>query len=129
MKENLSIIITSDKIDQEQINMNNIGNNFIINLMPLTSFSQTQISDSAKSSSPEYFKLTTSTPNNNVTCANFASSLPYHFSEFENLYICNLCNCTYDSLRSIKAHLWKHSGHHELSYPIHDYNNRCKFFL
>ena len=52
------------------------------------------------------------------------SNLPYHYSDHENLYICNLCNCTYDSLRSIKAHLWKHSGHHELSYPIHDYNNR-----
>jgi hypothetical protein len=50
--------------------------------------------------------------------------LPYHYSEFENIYICNLCNCTYDSLRSIKAHLWKHSGHHKFSYPIHDYNNR-----
>lgn len=52
------------------------------------------------------------------------NNLPYHYSDYENLYICNLCNCTYDSLRSIKAHLWKHSGHHELSYPIHDYNNR-----
>lgn len=52
---------------------------------------------------------------------------PYHYSECENVYICNMCNCTYDSLRSIKAHLWKHSGHHKFSYPIHDYNNRSKF--
>ena len=51
---------------------------------------------------------------------------PYHYSEYENVYICSLCNCTYDSLRSIKAHLWKHSGHHKFSYPIHDYNNRSK---
>jgi hypothetical protein len=50
------------------------------------------------------------------------ASLPYHYSHYEGLYVCNLCNCTYDSLRSIKAHLWKHSGHRELSYPIHDYN-------
>jgi hypothetical protein len=35
-----------------------------------------------------------------------------------NIYICNLCQCTYDSLRSMKAHLWKHSGHHNLSYPM-----------
>jgi hypothetical protein len=50
--------------------------------------------------------------------------LPYHYSEYEHIFVCNLCNCTYDSLRSIKAHLWKHSGHHELSYPIHNMNNR-----
>lgn len=50
---------------------------------------------------------------------------PYHYSEFQHMYICNLCNSAYDSLRSMKAHLWKHSGHHELSYPIHDYNNNC----
>lgn len=58
----------------------------------------------------------------NISLNSFA--LPYHFSEYENIYICNLCNCTYDSQRSIKAHLWKHSGHHELSYPIQDYSNR-----
>jgi hypothetical protein len=52
----------------------------------------------------------------------FYPTLPYHYSVSDNLYICNLCNCTYDTLRSIKAHLWKHSGHHELSYPISDYN-------
>ncbi len=51
-------------------------------------------------------------------------SLPYHYSECDKLYVCNLCNCTYDSLRSIKAHLWKHSGHRELSYPIHDYKDK-----
>lgn len=51
-------------------------------------------------------------------------SLPYHYCEYDKLYICNLCNCTYDSLRSIKAHLWKHSGHRELCYPIHDYKDR-----
>ena len=46
--------------------------------------------------------------------------LPYHYSDNENIYICNLCNCTYDSARSMKAHLWKHSGHHELNYPMSD---------
>lgn len=51
-------------------------------------------------------------------------SLPYHYCDCDKLYICNLCNCTYDSLRSIKAHLWKHSGHHELSYPIDDYKDK-----
>ena len=51
------------------------------------------------------------------------TQLPYHYSEFENLFVCNLCNFTYDSLRSIKAHIWKHSGHHDLSYPILDLNN------
>ena len=55
------------------------------------------------------------------------NQLPYHYSECENIYICNLCHCAYDSLRSIKAHLWKHSGHHKFSYPIHDYNSRSKF--
>jgi hypothetical protein len=57
--------------------------------------------------------------------------LPYHYSEYEHIFVCNLCNCTYDSLRSIKAHLWKHSGHHELSYPIHNMNNnsRCKYIM
>lgn len=74
-------------------------------------------------------KLTPSSPNpanpvQALPAPNTLQTLPYHFSEYENLYICNLCNCTYDSLRSIKAHLWKHSGHHDLSYPIHDYNNR-----
>ena len=65
---------------------------------------------------------------NNVQCAltpaNYSTAqiLPYHYSEYEQIFVCNLCNCTYDSVRSIKAHLWKHSGHHELSYPIH--NNR-----
>jgi hypothetical protein len=53
-----------------------------------------------------------------------AQMLPYHYSEYDHIFVCNLCNCTYDSLRSIKAHLWKHSGHHELSYPI---NNRSKY--
>ena len=37
-------------------------------------------------------------------------NLPYYYSEYEKLYVCNLCNFTYDSLRSIKAHIWKHSG-------------------
>ncbi len=68
------------------------------------------------------FKITTTSPVP-IHSESVHSSLPYHFSEYENLYICNLCNCTYDSLRSIKAHLWKHSGHRELSYPIHDYDN------
>ncbi|CAF0739182.1 unnamed protein product [Brachionus calyciflorus] len=62
--------------------------------------------------------LELSTPNSNQDNNNLAA-LPYHYSEIDNIYICNLCNCTYDSLRSIKAHLWKHSGHHELCYPIH----------
>ena len=53
-----------------------------------------------------------------------SSCLPYHYSDYENLYVCNMCNCTYDSLRSIKAHLWKHSGHSDFSYPIHDHNSR-----
>jgi hypothetical protein len=51
------------------------------------------------------------------------TNIPYHISEIDNMYVCNICNFTYDSLRSIKAHLWKHSGHHSLSYPINDYNN------
>lgn len=49
-------------------------------------------------------------------------TLPYHYSDYENLYVCNLCHFTYDSLRSIKAHIWKHSGHSALSYPIIDLN-------
>ncbi len=43
---------------------------------------------------------------------------PYRYFDETNIYICNLCNFTYDSLRSIKAHLWKHAGHHDLSYPL-----------
>ena len=43
---------------------------------------------------------------------------PYRFLDDKNMYICNLCECTYDSLRSMKAHLWKHSGHQDISYPM-----------
>ena len=45
---------------------------------------------------------------------------PYKFLDDENIFICNICQCTYDSLRSMKTHIWKHSGHHNLSYPIED---------
>lgn len=53
--------------------------------------------------------------------ANYSGTqlLPYHYSECQQIFVCNLCKCTYDSLRSIKAHLWKHSGHPILHYPIH----------
>ena len=75
--------------------------------------------------------MQTNSYNSNVVGGTFNNSsseqTPYHYSECENVYICNMCNSTYDSLRSIKAHLWKHSGHHKFSYPIHDYNNRSKF--
>jgi hypothetical protein len=77
-------------------------------------------------------KLAHMNANNNGGTFNYVSNseqTPYHYSEYENVYICNMCYSTYDSLRSIKAHLWKHSGHHKFSYPIHDYNNRSKCCL
>lgn len=51
--------------------------------------------------------------NNNVVCQQ-----PYRFVDDKNHYSCNLCEYTYDSLRSMKAHIWKHSGHHDISYPM-----------
>jgi len=49
----------------------------------------------------------------------------FRFIDESNLFVCSLCNCNYDSLRSIKAHLWKHSGHHHLSYPINEAKNEA----
>ena len=74
-------------------------------------------------------KLAHMNANNNDGTLGNSEQTPYHYSEYENVYICNMCFSTYDSLRSIKAHLWKHSGHHKFSYPIHDYNNRSKCFV
>lgn len=96
---------------EEPINFYELKNEKLVDLTPSFIGSNKQIS---------FF------PSADLACSstNLAqfTSLPYHYSEHENIYVCNLCNCTYDSLRSIKAHLWKHSGHRELCYPINDHN-------
>lgn len=33
-------------------------------------------------------------------------------------YICSICNYYCDTQRTLKAHMWKHSGHKNLQYPI-----------
>lgn len=40
----------------------------------------------------------------------------YTFSE-DNMYVCNFCGYECDLQRTIKAHMWKHSGHKNLEYP------------
>ena len=67
---------------------------------------------SLKQSVPPPVLVIKSSTNNTVIKLNqeIKQNLPYYYSEYEKLYVCNLCNFTYDSLRSIKAHIWKHSG-------------------
>lgn len=39
------------------------------------------------------------------------------FTEKDGVYVCNICGYDCESQRVIKAHMWKHSGHKDLSYP------------
>ncbi|XP_013405269.1 zinc finger protein 507 isoform X2 [Lingula anatina] len=60
------------------------------------------------------------TPGQQVTTAVNSSGgqLAFVFDQGQSVYRCTICSYTCEHQRTIKAHVWKHSGHQEIEYPM-----------
>ena len=47
-----------------------------------------------------------------------ASDQAYQYDAYNKWYQCTLCGYSTEHQRSIKAHIWKHTGHKDLDYPM-----------
>lgn len=54
------------------------------------------------------------------------SSVPFVFDESTGRFRCLICGYHCDYQRTIKAHIWKHSGHQNIEYPVFDPNSKSE---
>ena len=81
--------------------------------------SQTQLSviDQAEKPSQMYTKVVTDKPESHSKSDN---SVPFVYDKASARFRCLICNYHCEFQRTIKAHIWKHSGHQNIEYPMFD---------
>lgn len=55
---------------------------------------------------------------NDIGLNQSSNGQPYTYDESNKWYQCTICGYSSEQQRTIKAHIWKHSGHKDLDYPM-----------